>query len=152
MAVSCLTLAIWSAWLSVARGVESSTDAQYLPISGRAFIGSEAIDLEVARSPEERALGLMFRPALPDDRGMWFPMEPARPARMWMKNVPVALDMVFLRRGRVVQIADEVPPCNATPCPIYGTGHTLVDGVLELRAGRARELGLKLGDSIRIQE
>lgn len=116
-----------------------------LPITARMTIGGKSLNLEVARSPQEQATGLMYRPALPDDRGMLFPMTPARPVTFWMKNVPVALDMVFLYQGKVKAIVPSVPPCTTPNCPVYGPQGN-VDNVLELRSGRALELGIKVGD------
>jgi uncharacterized membrane protein (UPF0127 family) len=139
-------------WLSMtlAIGDAPASEPQYLPLSAKAEVGSETLLLEVARTPQERARGLMFRPALPDDRGMLFPADPSRPIRMWMKNVPVPLDLVFLYGGRVVALAEQVPPCLEASCPSYGPFRRAVDHVLELRAGRAAELGLSPGDPIRI--
>ena len=120
-----------------------------LPITAKITIAGKAINLEVARSSQEQAMGLMYRPALPDDRGMLFPMTPARPVTFWMKNVPVALDMVFLYQGKVKAIASSVPPCDTPECPVYGPQGD-VDNVLELRSGRAMELGIKVGDEATI--
>lgn len=141
-------------WLSmnIAIGDAPASEPQYLPISAKAEVGSETILLEVARTPHERSLGLMFRPALADDRGMLFPADPSRPIRMWMKNVPVALDLIFMYEGRVVALAEQVPPCLEASCPSYGPFKRAVDQVLELRAGRAAELGLSAGDPIRIED
>jgi uncharacterized membrane protein (UPF0127 family) len=126
----------------------AGTEAQYLPISGTARIGSEILFLEVARTPDEQTLGLMFRPELPRDRGMLFPIASPRIMRMWMRNVPVPLDMVFVRDGRVIALAEQVPPCRETRCPGYGPFDEPVDAVVELRAGRIAELGLEPGDPI----
>ena len=114
-------------------------------------LGGEEILLEVATTPQQQALGLMYRDALPSDRGMLFPMGRPRPVSFWMKNVPVALDMVFVYQGQIVGLA-EAPPCAADPCPTYGPGRQLVDHVIELRAGRATELGLAVGDEVVIRE
>lgn len=140
-------------WLSMtlAIGAAPASEPQYLPISAKAEVGSATILLEVARTPQERALGLMFRPALAEDRGMLFPADPSRPIRMWMKNVPVPLDLVFIHEGQIVALAEQVPPCLETSCPSYGPYKRAVDQVLELRAGRAAELGLNAGDRIRIE-
>jgi uncharacterized membrane protein (UPF0127 family) len=124
--------------------------AQVLPITAEAEIAGQMIQLEVARTPEQQARGLMYRPALPDDRGMLFPFEPPRSVRFWMENTPEPLDMVFLLNGEVKAIAANVPPCTTRPCPTYGPG-TRVNQVIELRAGRAAELGLKAGDQITIR-
>lgn len=123
---------------------------QKLPISAQAIVpNGTKIELEVARTPEEQAMGLMYRPALPDNRGMLFQFPRPFPASFWMKNVPVALDMVFLRNGEVKYVAAAVPPCTADPCPSYGPG-TSINQVIELRSGRAAQLGLKAGDTIKI--
>lgn len=129
-----------------------SEPGQQLPISAEAEIGGEVIQLEVARTPQEQAKGLMHRPPLPDDRGMLFPFNPPRPVQFWMKNTPSPLDMVFLENGEVQAIAAAVPPCEADPCPTYGPETPVpIDQVLELRSGRAAELGLQVGDRINIQ-
>lgn len=124
---------------------------QLLPVTATAEIKGLMFELEVARTPQEQALGLMFRSDLPDNRGMLFPFETARRTSFWMKDVPVALDMVFIRDGEVIAIAPSVPPCPDLPCPSYGPGNEIVDSVLELRSGRAAEIGLQAGDSVIIQ-
>jgi uncharacterized membrane protein (UPF0127 family) len=95
-------------------------------------------------------MGLMYRPALPDNRGMLFPFSSPQPVKFWMKNVPVALDMVFLQNGVVQYIQAAAPPCANEPCPTYGP-NVPIDTVIELRAGRAAELNLLTGDSIKIE-
>ncbi|NRB08617.1 MAG: DUF192 domain-containing protein [Richelia sp.] len=123
---------------------------QKLPISAIAnFPGEQKIKLEVARTPEQKAMGLMSRPALADDRGMLFPFSPPQPVSFWMKNVPVPLDMVFIYQDTIKAIAASVPPCKNAPCPGYGP-NTPINSVIELRAGRAAELGLKEGDKVAI--
>ncbi|MEA5464735.1 DUF192 domain-containing protein [Leptothoe sp. PORK10 BA2] len=123
---------------------------QVLPITAQATIAGETFDLEVAQTAQQQQLGLMHRKALPDHRGMLFPFSPARPVSFWMKNVPVGLDMVFLYQGQVQGIV-EAPPCGADPCPTYGPGRLLVDHVIELRMGRAAELGLAAGDRVEVR-
>ncbi|MBD2099312.1 DUF192 domain-containing protein [Leptolyngbya sp. FACHB-261] len=123
---------------------------QMLPISARAQIGREVIELEVAQTPEQQEIGLMNRTSLPANRGMLFPFDPPKTVSFWMKNTKIALDMVFLREGRVQKITRNVPPCTADPCPLYPSD-VVIDHVLELRGGRAAELGLRVGDSVRIE-
>jgi len=127
-----------------------SSLGQQLPITAKTILGGEEIFLEVAATPAQQALGLMYRDALPADRGMVFPMNRPRSVRFWMMNVPVALDMLFIYQGQIRYIAAEVPPCPADPCPTYGPDNQLVDHVIELRAGRAAELGVQVGDSVDI--
>ena len=120
---------------------------QTLPITATTQLAGKTFQLEVAQTPDQQQMGLMYRPALSDDRGMLFPMGTSRPVMFWMRNVPVALDMVFVNQGSIVAIAANVPPCATAACPTYGP-KVNVDQVIELRAGRAAELGIKSGDPI----
>jgi uncharacterized membrane protein (UPF0127 family) len=117
------------------------------PISTRfrrlAEIAGHTIELEVTRTPGEQARGLMFRPELPDDRGMLFDFQPAKSVAFWMKNVPVHLDMIFILNNEVVAIEHSVPPCTKEPCAIYPGTPVRADRVIELRSGTGKGVGGK---------
>jgi uncharacterized membrane protein (UPF0127 family) len=51
---------------------------------------------------------------------------------------------------RVLAIVTKVPPCAKEPCPKYVPG-IAVDKVIELRGGRAAELGVKVGEQVQIK-
>lgn len=124
---------------------------QTLPITAKAVMpNGTKIDLEVARTPQQQQMGLMFRKSLADNRGMLFQFPSLQPTSFWMKNTLIPLDMVFMRDGVVEYLATDVPPCTSDPCPSYGP-NKLVNQVMELRGGRAAELGLKVGDRIKIE-
>lgn len=120
---------------------------QNLPISAQAKIGDQLVCLEIAQTPRQQQIGLMYRTSLAANRGMLFPYNPPRKVRFWMKNVRIPLDMVFLRDGEVMYVAANVPPCISWECPTYGPD-LLIDQVIELRGGRAAELGVEVGDRI----
>ena len=125
---------------------------QHLPITAKATISNQVIDLEVASTPQQQEIGLMFRTELLPNRGMLFPFQPARSVAFWMKNTLIPLDMVFLHQGVVRYIATQVPPCTADPCPSYGPPFNVdIDQVIELRNGRAGELGLQAGDRLTLE-
>ena len=106
------------------------------------------ISLELALTPEEIGQGLMFRPSLPDDRGMLFLFEVERVPSFWMKNTMIPLDLIFLGGdGTVVEIIDNAQPCVAEPCPHYIPA-TPSRAVLEVAAGVAGQHGLVAGDPI----
>ncbi len=148
--VLCFALAIAGA-AAASTPVVDLTRAQFLPIEAIARVRGRVVRLEVARTPQAQALGLMFRPTLPDDRGMWFPGDRPQPVQFWMKNVPVPLDMLFLRDGKVVAIAAGVPPCAADPCPTYPKEPVWADGVLEMRGGWAAAAQVQVGDRVAIE-
>ncbi|MCS6781947.1 MAG: DUF192 domain-containing protein [Gloeomargarita sp. SKYBB_i_bin120] len=120
---------------------------QYLPVRAQFQHNGQRVLLEVAWTPEQQALGLMYRERLVPDRGMLFPFYPPRPVQFWMKNMRAPIDMVFLRENRVIAIYPNVPPCPRDPCPTYGPDD-LVDAVIELAPGRAQQLGLRVGDTL----
>ena len=104
--------------------------------------------VEIADEDAERQRGLMFRPPLEDERGMLFtwPGEPPREQSFWMKNTPSPLDIIYINpQGRIVSIVANATPMSEAPLFSYGAAN----GVLELRAGRAAEIGAKPGDQVR---
>ena len=123
---------------------------QYLPVSAKWCLPQGCIGLEVPQTPVQFQTGLMQRPPLGPWRGMWFRFQPERPVSFWMKNCIAPLDLVFIRSGKVHQIKANVPPCKVMPCPNY-VSDGAVDGVIELQAGRAAELGLRPGSPARPQ-
>ena len=127
--------------------------AQNLPITAQIVVKKNIINLEVASTRQEQAIGLMFRQSMPSDRGMVFNFSQPQPAQFWMKNTLIPLDMLFLTKGVIKNIQIDVPPCKDEPCPSYGPKpDVLIDQVIELNAGRAVTLGLKVGDKLVVQK
>lgn len=91
---------------------------------GRVAATLDGVDLvlEVADTQEERAVGLMRRASVPPGTGMVFRYDAPNQGRFYMFMVPVALQAVFVRDGRVVSSV-VMPPCRETEpqaCPTYG--------------------------------
>ena len=104
--------------------------------------------VEVARTPEEQARGLMERQSLAPDRGMLFPYQTPQPVAFWMKNTLIPLDMIFIAPGgRILRIEANTVPLSLEP---VGSGEA-VEAVLELAGGRAAELGIAAGDRVEWQ-
>lgn len=86
----------------------------------------------------------MFRRALAGDHGMIFPYVPAQEVAFWMKNTLIPLDIIFIRSdGTIVRIT-KAEAMDLTPLP---SGEPIT-AVLEIRSGRAAELGIKEGDIV----
>ncbi|MEO1133319.1 MAG: DUF192 domain-containing protein [Cyanobacteria bacterium J06639_1] len=152
ISTGCSDAQVADAQPGVAPSVEETSDraaeqGQSLPIGARVQLGDREFELEVARTPQEQQIGLMFRDGLAEGRGMVFPFEPARPVSFWMHNVRFELDMLFLHEGEVVDMALSVPGCPELPCPSYGPPRSVkVDRVVELEGGTAAALGIEKGD------
>lgn len=108
--------------------------------------GEHSFSVELARTPEERALGLMFRDQLPADAGMLFVYAHEQPIGMWMKNTLIPLDMVFIASdGRILQIVERAVPLSTQII----ASEQPARAVLELNGGTADRLGLAPGDQVR---
>ena len=95
------------------------------------------VTVELAITPEELAQGLMFRPKLPEDRGILLIFAEERLPSIWMMNTLVALDLVYLdSTGTVVDVVTDAQPCPREPCPRF-TPKQAAKAVLESPAGAA---------------
>lgn len=107
--------------------------------------GEHEILVEIADDEPERERGLMFRPPLADDRGMLFQFPDSAERSFWMRNTPSSLDILYIDpTGSIVSIAHHATPYSESPIPSNGAAN----GVLELKAGRAEEIGAKAGDKV----
>ncbi len=108
--------------------------------------GAHEFSVEVMHTEAQRERGLMFRRSLPANQGMLFDFQVERPIAMWMKNTFLPLDMIFISRdGKVVGVAENAEPLSETIIP----SGVPVYSVLEVNAGAAASIGLKIGDSVR---
>ncbi|MBM3517853.1 MAG: DUF192 domain-containing protein [Alphaproteobacteria bacterium] len=102
--------------------------------------------VEVAATPGERVLGLMFRSALAPDRGMIFDYGAVHPVAMWMKNTFIPLDIIFVGGdGLITNIVAHALPRSTRTMSSRGA----VRAAIELSAGTAGRLGISPGDRVR---
>jgi len=81
------------------------------------YAGMHRIVAEVAKNPNDRAIGLMGRKSLPENHGMLFVFERAGTQCFWMKNTFVPLSIAFLRDdGSITNIADMEPLTTKSHC------------------------------------
>ncbi len=108
--------------------------------------GKRLFQVEVARTPEQRAVGLMWRKTMAPDHGMLFNFDVVRHVTMWMQNTLLSLDMLFITEdGSVASIAADTTPFSTDRI----SSGVQVGAVLELLAGSAERLGIAPGDRVR---
>jgi uncharacterized membrane protein (UPF0127 family) len=108
--------------------------------------------VEVARTPEEQAQGLMFRESLPPQTGMIFLFNDGGAHHFWMKNTMIPLDIIWLdAAGTVVFVSANTPPCKSDPCPTYGPD-VPAPIILELAGGLAAKEGVVVGASLKLED
>jgi uncharacterized membrane protein (UPF0127 family) len=110
--------------------------------------GKFTVGVEIADTFETRKRGLMFRPSMEDNHGMFFVFDKVQPLVFWMKNTLIPLDMVFIDANyRVISVAKNVQPCKVKDCGSFASeGDGLY--VLEIKGGAADRYGLKKGDKV----
>ena len=121
-------------------------DGGILVAKGQKFLA------EVARKPQEQALGLMHRQSLAKDRCMIFLYPEDGNHSIWMKNCLISLDVVWIDKdGVVVETAENVPPASPMmrdeDCPTYG-GTVLARHFVEFAAGTLKRIGLRKGQRL----
>jgi len=104
-----------------------------------------AFTAELAITPREQEIGLMFRTSIPADHGMFFDWGAPRSVPMWMKNCPVPEDMVFIGAdGTISRIAENTVPESEAIIP----SGDAVRATLELQGGITAKLDIRVGDKI----
>jgi uncharacterized membrane protein (UPF0127 family) len=101
--------------------------------------------VEMALTPGQQTVGLMFRKTVPRDGGMLFDWGAARASYMWMRNTIASLDMLFINPdGTIRSIAEHTVPQSLATIDSHGP----VRATLELAAGTAERLDIRVGDKV----
>ena len=106
--------------------------------------------VELALTPEDQALGLMYRESLPPQAGMLFVFDAPGEHHFWMKNTMIPLDMIGMDdAGKVIFVSADTPPCKADPCATYGPDAPARQ-VLEIAGGMAAKEKVTAGSTLKI--
>jgi uncharacterized membrane protein (UPF0127 family) len=103
--------------------------------------GMHQIQVQVAATPDQRAIGLMHRAEMPQGEGMLFAFEQASQQCFWMKNTLLPLTAAFIADdGSIVNLADMKPQTTDAHC-----SDQPVRWVLEMNQGWFAKRGIKAG-------
>jgi uncharacterized protein len=109
--------------------------------------GVVTVPVEVADTPEERRVGLMFRDELASDAGMLFLYDAPASGGLWMKDTTIPLSAAFFdASGQIIALVD-MQPCTADPCQRYAPA-TPYSGALEVNLGAFEGWGVAVGDRL----
>ena len=107
-------------------------------LNARAFV------LEVARTADEQATGLMHRTSMPADHGMIFVFPNPQRLSFWMKNTRIPLDIAYLDANATVLNVEPMYPLDLRGVPSDGDAKYAI----ELNQGTAKQIGLRRGDRV----
>ena len=129
-------------------GLAITTIAQDAPQTNLPRIKLQAgmyqIDTQVAQTPEQRSIGLMYRTEMPQHEGMLFVFEQPSTQCFWMKNTLLPLTAAFVADdGTIVNLADMKPQTTDSHCSAKP-----VRFVLEMHQGWFAKKGLKAGSRL----
>jgi uncharacterized membrane protein (UPF0127 family) len=108
--------------------------------------------VEVAKTPEERSQGLMFRQNLDEDKGMFFIFPQDGIHSFWMKNTLIPLGVVWINADKkIVFISENTPPCQTEPCPPVHPNQN-ARYILEINAGQIKKIGARIADQVEFKK
>jgi len=103
--------------------------------------GMHLIDTQLAQTPEQRQIGLMWRRDLPQNEGMLFVFEQASVQCFWMRNTLTALTAAFVEDdGTIVNLEDMKPQTDDSHCSTKP-----VRFVLEMNQGWFKKRSIQAG-------
>jgi len=110
-------------------------------------------NVELARTATEQRIGLSEHLSLNEDAGMLFVYKQRELLSFWMKGMHFPIDIIWISDHRVVHITPEVAAPNSgvedSALSSYSSIQS-VEYVLEIRSGRAKEVGIRVGDFVQI--
>jgi uncharacterized protein len=111
-------------------------------------IGPTTVKAEIARTPKEREMGLMFRKTLADGHGMLFVFESEDRLTFWMKNTIVPLSIAYIASDGTIKEILDMESQSLAPIPSQYS----VLYALEVPQGWFIRAGVQVGDKVEIPE
>jgi uncharacterized membrane protein (UPF0127 family) len=126
----------------------SASPAQELPQTNLQRIvlgaGIHQIDTQLALTPEQHTIGLMYRKEMPQSEGMLFVFQSPSRQCFWMKNTSIPLTAAFVADdGTIVNLEDMKAQTTESHCSLKPVRY-----VLEMNQGWFIRKGLKAGTKL----
>lgn len=107
--------------------------------------GMHVIQAELARTPQQQAIGMMFRTEMGPNDGMLFVNDDSGVRCFWMRNTLIPLSIAFITDdGTIANIADMQPRDETSHCSTKP-----VRFALEVRQGWFAKRGITAGMKLR---
>ena len=103
----------------------------------------------IANKPNEWVLGLMYIRHLDKNAGFLMIMPSAKVA-IWMKNMLMPIDCIYINKKGVVRVYKNLPVCITKNCKKYYS-KSIVNMILEVNAGTAKRYRIKKNDEVKLK-
>lgn len=118
-----------------------------LPKKSIIKINNQQLTVEIATKPSHISKGLSGRTQLSSSKGMLFIFDTPHIPTFWMKNMNFALDLIWIRSGKIIDFTKNAKPEGFNPKVIYSPLEE-TDMVLEVNSGYIERSNISLGDKI----
>lgn len=152
-----MILALFALLIAIIGGIVffQSDLRKNMPFFGKsetATINNQTFTLLVAKTPKEKEVGLSEKTTFPQNSGMLFTFDQPDYYSFWMKNMKIAVDIIYINKDKIVSIIEnaEPPKSQDQNLPIYKPDEP-ADKVLEINAGLSKKYGFKKGDSVKFE-
>lgn len=147
-----VAIVVWSFYTFLQKPVPEryQTNNQLLTTNSKILIGDKSIEVEIARTNEERVRGLSGRESVEPNTGLLFVFDTPGRYGFWMKDMKFAIDIVWVDEGwEVVGIESMINP-DSYPMTFYPPED--IRYVLELNSNEASSLGIDIGTRLYLEE
>jgi len=112
------------------------------------------LTVDVADTPEKRAQGLSDRESMGVDNGMIFVFDQDSQYNFIMRNMRLSLDFIWVKDDVILDITENVSPDPAGTSDADLKRYTPkvpVNRVIEVNAGYIKKYGIKIGDTLKLE-
>ena len=106
-------------------------------------------NVEIAKTIEERRIGLMYRKKLLNNEGMLFIFPREKIIQLWMKNTYIPLDVIFISESKVIV---DIKKNMEKLSEIIVKSKVKSKYALEFNAGLINKLDIEIGDKVLFNE
>lgn len=141
----------WLAFYYFSHGIGKIKKTELIIL--RNGVVERVLNVETALDPVSQAQGLSGRKSLAGPDGMLFIFPEPRIRHFWMAGMRFPLDIVWINKDEIIGIEYKAEPYKITTgAPKQYASPADVDKVLELPAGSAEKLGLRIGDKLIVKK
>lgn len=117
---------------------------------GLVFIAGQELKVKLAKTSDQKSIGLGNTKVLASDAGMLFVYNNYVIPSFWMKDMDFPIDIIWIKDDLVVGFEKDLKPQSSNiNLPIYQP-KTFINYVLEVNSGFVDKYSLKIGDKVKL--